>query len=80
MPEVKFEHLSQHEIDNAWKLYKNSPLRCIFLHLFNKRIDEQRKLYDKIEPEDFKPHRQGIVKMQELADILKTDKTPKSNE
>ena len=72
--EIKFEHLSQQDIDAAVRLYKSSHIPVILKHLFDKQIAEQRDKYDNIPEDELKAIQAAIKKMKDLRGVLKLEK------
>ena len=75
--EVKFEQLSEQDIAGACRLYKESHIHVILLHLFDKQIDEHRKKFDSLDEDDFKSHQACLVKMKDLRGTLQLERIPK---
>ena len=74
--EVKYEDLTQTEINDAWSMMRNGPLYVVLKHRFKTAIDEKHAKYHTIDAKDFESHRCGIKHMEDLALTIEKQEPP----
>ena len=73
---IKFENLTQQEINQVWTFLQNSALRAVLQHVFDKKIREARAGYDSCTKEEFEGQRRYIDGLKDQAGHIKNTKPP----
>jgi hypothetical protein len=77
MSEIKFEELTQAQVNQSWKMLQDGPLKAILKHAFDKKIEENRQKYDTLTDEkEFIKLQAFIGGLKDQASIIRNTKPP----